>query len=367
MTTNTPEPSEVKSGMEKITKICIVLTLIAMFIVLSLLFGGKTKSDEGAVIGRTMGTTYQVKYWYTDLKNGPEQVVLQDGINTVLQNINDTVSTWNKNSVISKFNQSDSTEWLPVAPFFTTMVAQAISICQKTYGAFDITIAPLIDIWGFDAKGRIETKPKTADLANALNKVGCDLIQADIEKSQIRKTDPAVQINLSAIAKGDGVDQVAGVLKSYGISNYMVEIGGEIVTAGMRKDGNKWRIGIEKPTPENRSVQQIVSLYNIGMATSGDYRNYFEENGVRYSHIINPQTGMPISHKLASVTVLAPTSRSADVWATAFFVLGEGRAYQIANKEKLPILMIIRNDDGADAPYAVVKNPHWDAYIAKNP
>lgn len=362
-----PKPSAVKSGMEKITKICIILTLIAIFIVLGLLFGGKTKSQQGTIQGRTMGTTYHIKYWYTDLKNGPEKTVLQQDINTVLQTINDTVSTWNKNSTISKFNQSNSTEWTPVKPFFATMVAQAVSVCQATYGAFDITVAPLIDIWGFDAKGRIETKPKTEVLANALNKIGCDLVQADTEKSQIRKTDSAVQINLSAIAKGDGVDQVAGVLKSYGIGNYMVEIGGEIVTAGTRKDGKKWRIGIEQPTFDNRSVQQIVSLYNIGMATSGDYRNYFEENGIRYSHIINPQTGMPISHKLASVTVLADTSRSADVWATAFFVLGEGRAYQLANKQKLPILMILRNDNTADTPYTVITNPYWDTYVEQNP
>ena len=298
-------------------------------------------------------------------KKIPEIDTIQAKIESTLQDINNEVSTWNKNSTISQFNQSSNTDWQQVKPFFAHMVAQSIAVCQESLGAFDITVAPLIDIWGFDAQGRIETRPETQKLAQALDKVGCNKIQADTKKSQIRKTDPAVHINLSAIAKGDGVDQVANVLKQYGIVNYIVEIGGEIVASGTRLDGNVWKIGIEKPDTINRSVQSVLPIHNIGMATSGDYRNYFESNGVRYSHIINPQTGTPISHKLASVTVLADTSRTADVWATTFFVLGEGRGLQLANKHKLPMMMIIRNDDDT-TPYKIITNTHWDAYTALN-
>ena len=364
MPSPTPEQSAVKSGMEKITKISIVIILVAMFILFKLLFGGGASGD-GVIVGRTMGTSYQVKYWYKDVKKVPENAALQTQIETVLQGINDEVSTWNKNSTISKFNQSTATDWQSVKPFFATMVAQSIAVCQASYGAFDITVAPLIDVWGFDAKGRIETKPDAQVLANALDKIGCDKIEADTQKSQIRKTDPAVHINLSAIAKGDGVDQVAEVLKQHGIVNYMVEIGGEIVASGTRLDGNAWKIGIEKPDTANRSVQSVLPISNIGMATSGDYRNYFEASGVRYSHIINPQTGMPISHKLASVTVLADTSRTADVWATAFFVLGEGRGLQLANKNKLPLMMIVRGD-GETTPYKIITNSYWDTYTKQH-
>lgn len=361
--TMTKNTSVVDSGMKKIAYVGGVLVLIVMGILAHLVFGSRQNSDQGMLAGATMGTSYHIKYWYQDLHNGPEKTVIESEISSILRNITNEVSTWNKKSTISKFNNTRNTEWVPVKPFFAHMVAQAVDICEKTQGAFDITIAPVIDLWGFDAKGRINQRPEAPHLAKALGNTGCHQVESDVKKSRIRKLKKGVQINLSAIAKGDGVDQIAYMLKEYGIANFLVEIGGEVVASGTRADGTVWKIGIERPDNDTQGVQSVLSLYNQGMATSGDYRNYTELNGVRYSHIINPQTGTPILHQLASISVLAPTTGEADAWATGLFVLGEGRGLQVANQHRLPILMIVRTDD-MEHPYRIITNTAWDMYVA---
>jgi len=295
--------------------------------------------------GETMGTQYHIRIPLATQKEAAQTVSkqqLQQQIEALLDSINREMSTYLTTSRISRFNQSQQQNWFPVSSSFLQVVNAAQQISQSSQGAFDITIMPLVNLWGF-AKNKNKQIPKQQQINQALNKTGYQFLQTQQQPPAIRKQKQALSIDLSAIAKGYAVDAIALLLKKYHFKNFLVEIGGEIRLRGHNKHGQAWRIAIEKPNPFNRTAQQGLKLHNIAIATSGDYRNYYQKNGVRYSHTINPQTGKPITHKLASVTVLHQSAMIADAQATAIMVLGENKGKAYAQRENLKVYMIYRD------------------------
>jgi thiamine biosynthesis lipoprotein len=269
----------------------------------------------------------------------PEE--LRKGVEETFADIDSKLSNYREDSEISRLNREKSTAWLPVSKEIAEIVAISKTVHARSGGCLDLTIKPLFDLWGFS---RHETKvPAQADIDRVLTHVGMDKVLVDQEGSRIRKTDPELGIDLSAVAQGYTVGAVARLLESKGIQNYMAEVGGEMNVKGRKANGDEWRIAIEKPTPFTREVQKVISIHQLNgeaVMTSGTYRNFFEEQGKVYSHIINPKTGKPVDHNLLSVTVLHDDPTWADAWDTALLCQGEEAGYQTAEANKLRALFI---------------------------
>ena len=312
--------------------------------------------------GETMGTTYNVT-----AVGGPDtldEARLQAAIDAGLARVNGAMNNWDPASEVPRFNAAETTEPVEISVDFATVMAAADDIHARSGGAFDVTLAPVIALWGFGPRTPESTVPGDDEIAEALTHVGQSrLLTLSDRPVALAKSDPEVSVNLSAIAKGYGVDAVAAEIAALGVENYMVEIGGDLVTRGTNPVGAVWQIGIERPDPAGSAVQQIVSVPDLGLATSGDYRNYFEEDGVRYSHIIDPTTGRPVTHRTASVTVLAGDAMLADGWATALLVLGSARAMEIAAEQNLAVFAIDRADDGG---YVTVASPAFDTLLEES-
>lgn len=295
---------------------------------------------------RTMGTSYSIKVSSLPPKLSGEQ--LRKEIRASLELINAQMSTYRQNSELSLLNASHFTEWQPVSEALYNVVASAKKISELTHGAFDISVGPLVNLWGFGPDPMTFTAPAQELIEQKMKQIGYKSIELRSEPFSIKKTISELYIDLSAIAKGYAVDQVGLLLEAHGITDYLVEIGGEIRLRGNNLSGAPWRIAIEKPTPEQRMIQKIVPITDVAMATSGDYRNFFEVDGIRFSHTIDPRTGRPITHKLASVTVLRETTMEADALATAFMVLGPEDGFKLAEREHIAALFIIKTERGFD-------------------
>lgn len=309
------------------------------------------KAPEQIVLqGKTMGTTYTVKYIDNgEVKNlaNPEKV--KNELDGLLVEVNNQMSTYQPGSEISQFNQlKEANQAVEISQDFAKVVEEAIRLNKMTEGALDITVGPLVNLWGFGPDKRLNIVPSDEKIKELSSYVGIDKINLKMgDKPTLTKTVPNLYLDLSSIAKGFGVDKLAEYLENAGVSNYLVEIGGELRGKGKNLKGLDWRIAIEQPIMEqSQSAQITVPLHNLGMATSGNYRNYFEdENGNRLSHIIDPKKLSPVSHNLASITVLAPTTMTADGLSTGLFVLGAEKALALAEREKLAIFLIIKNGD----------------------
>ena len=310
-----------------------------------LLCAGCRRPVEETLTGPTMGTQFTVKV--VRHPGAVELAILEKEIQAELDRVDALMSTYRADSELSRFNAFDRTEWFPVSAATAEVVATAIDIGRLSGGAFDVTVGPLVNLWGFGpSKEPAERVPSPEEIEEAKNRTGLDHIEVRLSPPAVRKDLPGVSIDLSGVAKGFAVDQVAGLLERRGLENYMVEVGGEVRTKGQNLQGRPWQIGIESPVAGVRSLQRVVGLGDDAMATSGDYRNYFEADGVRYSHMIDPRTGRPIAHRLASVTVLDRYCTRADAWATALMVLGPEEGYALAEKEDLPVLLVIKSDAG---------------------
>jgi thiamine biosynthesis lipoprotein len=292
--------------------------------------------------GRTMGTTYSVKYHPT--QNTPSLKAMQIEVDALLAEINHTMSTYDPESELSHLNHLRTTDWVSASSSLLAVLKAALEVGAESGGAFDITVGPLVNLWGFGPESHPDRIPLESDIAAARTRSGHDKITLSEAQPAIRKHRPDVFLDLSGIAKGYGVDRVAELLTAHGIEHYMVEIGGEVRVRGFKEHDTPWRIAIEKPLPGERSVHMMLALSDIALATSGNYRNFFEIAGRRYSHTIDPTTGWPVDNHLVSVTVLADTSMRADAWATAFQVLGPERGMAIAEQLGLPVLFIIERD-----------------------
>lgn len=311
-----------------------------------LTLGGCAESDSAPVMlsGPTMGTQYHVSV--ARLPEGIPRAQLQREIDARLETVNDQMSTYRPDSELSRFNQFEGADWFAVSADTAFVVEAALRTSAATGGAFDATVEPLVNLWSFGPDPRERQVPADEELAAALKRVGYEDVEVRMSPPALRKARPDIHLDLSAIAKGFGVDKVAEYLEDVGISGYLVEIGGEMRAAGTKADGTPWRIGIESPVAGRRSIQRIIPLRDVSLATSGDYRNYFEENGRRFSHTIDPRTGRPIEHQLASVSVIADNCMSADAWATALMVLGPKEGYNWAQERGLAVLLIIRDEGG---------------------
>ncbi|MCK5171609.1 MAG: FAD:protein FMN transferase [Bacteroidales bacterium] len=285
----------------------------------------KPKSNYITFGGFTQGTTYNITYESIDSTD------YQNKIDYLLAEFDTSLSTYNRFSVISKinFNESNITDF-----YLRTVLKKSEELYKNTNGAFDITVAPLVNAWGFGFKNKEEITNAVID--SLLEFVGFQNIC--IKDSIIIKQDPRVMIDVNAIAQGYSVDVVGDFLEEQGIINYLVEIGGEVKTKGLNSKDKEWKIGIDKPFDNNfvpgENLQAIIKLTNKSLATSGNYRKFYERNGVKYSHTINPKTGYPVAHPLLSATVIANDCMTADAYATAFMVMGLEKASKLV--EKLP-------------------------------
>jgi thiamine biosynthesis lipoprotein len=293
--------------------------------------------------GATMGTTYSVTLLGMPDGTAPEQ--LQTEIDRILAGVNQRMSTYDPQSELSRFNANDSTDWIDISPELLDVLQEALRISRLTGGAFDVTVGPLVNLWGFGPEMREDRIPSEQSIRQTLARVGHERIHLRSAPPGLKKDRADIYIDLSAIAKGYGVDRVADYLDSLGSTSYLVEIGGELRGKGRNPKQTPWRVAIEKPLPGERTIERIAEIDDGGIATSGDYRNFFVQNGQRYSHALNPRTGWPVRHELASVTVIDETAMAADAMATALMVMGPTAGYALAEAQRLAAMFIIIDGD----------------------
>ena len=294
--------------------------------------------------GDTMGTTWTARWHGTAQGTDPlPSVVVSDELHRILERVNRLMSTWRDDSEVSRFNASSSTDWFEVSPETARVVSRALEISAASDGAFDVTVSPLVQLWGFGSGGP-RAAPGAAQLEAARRLVGSNKLTVRDRPPAIRKSDPGVTIDLSAIAKGYAVDLLGEFLESVFVSGYLVEVGGETRVKGSRPDGAAWRIGIEQPVAGLRRVRSVLSLGGPrrGVATSGDYRNRRTVAGRVVSHTLDPRSGRPIEHALAAVTVVAADCMTADAWATALMVLGPEQGLAVAKQHRVAALLLSR-------------------------
>ena len=312
-----------------------------------------------AIEGSTMGTTYHIQI--VDNHHHAELEKLTRQVDAALESVNNLMSTWRDDSELSRFNQAPIQTWFPLSAdtYYVIDLAQAIS--RQTHGAFDITVGPLVNLWGFGANASDDEVPNETQIQQARAQIGYQNLTLDPDTRKIKKQIP-LQLNLSAIAKGFGVDKLSELLDANGYSAYLVEIGGEIRVKGNKPDGSYWKLAIESPIPKARQAYETFTITEHAIATSGDYRNYFQKSGRRFSHIIDPATGRPIAHNLVSVTVISDTTARADAYATALMVMGPERGFQFCEKNKIAAYFIYKQDD--KLPHRVTSE--FEQYLSSN-
>ena len=316
---------------------------IILFVFAAILIGctsnKKQETDELTFhhdSGEIFHTYFHIKYEYN--RSVKEEIM------EALEKFDQSLNPFRENSIIYKVNNNVPTE---LDPLFTEVFNKSMEVSRKTDGKFDVTASPFINAWGFGFKDMDNVTPEKIDSMKVF--VGYKKIR--IENGAVVKDDPRVQINTSAIAKGYSCDIVADVLQSFGITNYMVEIGGEITMRGTNEKGDCWRIGIDKPTDDalamNRELQLILSVCDKAVATSGNYRNFYVKDGVKYSHTIDPQTGYPSEQNILGATIIADDCMTADAYATAFMAMGLKKSIEVAKTiEGLHYYFIYAKPDG---------------------
>jgi len=295
--------------------------------------------------GTTMATTWSVQV----ADPVADRDALRASVQSSLDRIERLMSTYMPASEVSRFNASPSTDWMPVDRQTCEVVRLALDVSEQSGGAFDITVAPLVNLWGFGPDGTITDRPDRERIDSVRERTGYRRLEADCTRPAIRKSHAALEIDLSGIAKGYAADVVARRLEQESVDNYLVEIGGEMRLKGSKPDGASWRIGIEAPDRDQRAVFDALALADAGVATSGDYRNYLEFDGRYYSHTIDPRTGNPVEHATAAVTVIAENAAFADAMATALLVLGSDDGLALAERETIAALFLNRTAAGVES------------------
>ena len=284
------------------------------------------------VSGPAQGTTYSVTVMEPPAKMSQAQ--LEERLKKVVDRIDAQMSTWRDDSEVSRFNAAPAGKWVPVSEDLAQLTREALAIGRETNGAFDVTLGPILSVWGFGAGAERPSRlPTTDELAAAREQTGIGLIEVRDEPPALRKKSDAVTLDVAGLAQGYSVDRIAQELEQLGAHRFLVELGGELYARGNKQGRTPWRIGVEKPEAGTREIERVVGLADAGMTTSGDYRDFFEIDGRRFSHTIDPRTGRPVAHDLRSVTVVADDAMTADAMATALLVMGSqaGRAYADAH------------------------------------
>lgn len=312
------------------------------------------KQQVVRLFGEAQGSTYSVIYVDKKMRD------FQSSIDSLLKVIDKSMSTYDPNSIISSVNKGEK---VALDEHFQKVWTKSVEVFEQSGGAFDVTIAPLVNAWGFGYKQGIE-RLDSATVDSLKQLIGTDKVV--LEFDSLKFLQEGMQIDFNAIAQGYTVDVLADLLESFGIDQYMIELGGEVLTKGKNAEGKEWRIGIDKPVAfsENRPLQVILKLSNKALATSGSYRKFKEKEGKKYSHAINPKTGYPVNHNVLSVSVLADDCMSADAWATTFLILGmEDSKVLLKDLPLLEAYFIFSDNDGG---LHVEMTPGFQKYILED-
>ena len=313
---------------------------------------------SGAVTvgGTTMGTAWSL----VAVAPRGSRPALQALVQASLDGVDGRMSTWKPDSELSRLVAHAGTDAVPASPELREVLRLAREVSEASAGAFDVTVGPLVDAWGFGPDGR-RGEPDDETLDQLTRRVGYRHLEVDDAVGSVRKRIPDLSVDLSAIAKGWGADQAAAALRQAGYRDFLLEVGGEVVAAGQRVDGAAWCVGVERPDPDRRAVHTAVGLRDLALATSGDYRNFFEAgDGRRRSHTIDPRTGRPVAHGLASVSVVSERCAHADAWATALTVLGPKAGVAVAERLQLAARFVTRDADGT---LTVTATPGFEALL----
>ena len=295
--------------------------------------------------GKTMGTFWRVSVIGVDEAKAQ---ALRAKVQAQLDADDRLLSTWKNDSALMRFNHAADTRPWPVSEAMADIVTLSLRIGAKTHGAMDITVGPLVNLWGFGPDKQPVATPDAQAIAAAKARTGLQHLQVINQSGRqfLQKDIPDLFVDLSIVGEGYAADHLARLMEQEGISRYLVSVGGALVSRGMNGEGKPWRVAIQKPTDRENAVQAIVDINGHGISTSGSYRNYYELDGKRISHVIDPQTGQPITHKLVSVTVIAPTALEADGWDTGLMVLGPEKAQQVVREQGLAVYMIVKEGEG---------------------
>ncbi|OMQ24771.1 FAD:protein FMN transferase ApbE [Serratia oryzae] len=334
--------------------------LLAAALTLLVACNDTTTRPQIDIEGKTMGTFYSVKI-SGEIEQNKQQ--LQQEIDALLEQANDDISTYRPNSVLSRFNQTHSSEPQPIPRGMADIILMAQRIGRDTHGAMDITVGPLVNLWGFGPDKRVVKAPQQPQIDAAKRNTGLQHLKllSDNRGEWLQKDLPQMYVDLSTLGEGYGVDQLVRLMARKGITNYLVSVGGAVSSRGVNGQGKPWRVAIQKPTDRENAVQAMVDLQGYSISTSGSYRNYFEQDGQRYSHVIDPATGRPINHRLVSATVIAPTALEADGWDTGLMVLGTEKALKLAEEQGLAVYLISKTDDG----FSAVMTPQFKAFLVQ--
>jgi len=293
--------------------------------------------------GSSMGTTWTVR---VVAPPGWEDVRVEETVQAVLDRVDDAMSTWKEDSELSRFNRArlGADDWFTVSGLTAEVVARALHWWRESDGAFDVTVAPLVELWGF-GRSAPASPPEPDVIEAAMNQIGSQHLSVRLDPPALRKAVPGLSLDLSAIAKGAAVDLVSEHLSELGCSAAMVEVGGEVRCSGTKLDGAVWSIGIEAPRAEVRRLDRVVTLADHSLASSGDYRNFILVDGQRMSHTLDPRSGRPSQHRLAGVSVIGPVCADADAQCTALMVLGPEEGYAWAVAQDLAARLVLRDGD----------------------
>lgn len=294
--------------------------------------------------GPTMGTTFHVLLDVPSLEQA-ERERLRGAITGVLDEVDRLMSTYDSTSELARFNRAEGTEPAPLSARTLEVLRASLEVARRSGGALDVTVGPLVDAWGFGPAPPPPSPPDSGEVARILQATGYDKIVLDLEAGTVARTHPGVTLDFSAVAKGYAADAVTDTLARLGYERVLVEVGGELRAGHPRADGGLWRIAIEEPDRSGRIVNRVLEVADVAVATSGDYRNVLEVDGVLHTHLVDPRTGRPARHRGASVTVVHPSAMMADAWATALAVLGLDEGMPVANREGLAALFITRDDE----------------------
>lgn len=302
------------------------------------------QSREATINGHIMGTYYRVTVAGT---SADRLTSLGPGVLAVLRNVDRDMSTYRADSSLSRVNRAPGGIWSLVPGSLVDVVTLALSVSESSHGAFDVTAGPLVNLWGFGPAERVAKPPSPGQIAAVRDLVSFKALDVRRQPPALRKAADGVYVDLSAVAKGYAVDEVSRFLSARGVQHYLVDVGGELRAGGLNADGKAWSIAVETPRAgSQRGVQRLIHLSDRAVATSGDYRNFFEHNGRRFSHLIDPRTGHPVEHGLVSATVVAETAALADAYATAVLVLGPDEGLALLERRRLHGMLIHKTDDG---------------------
>lgn len=308
--------------------------------------------------GKTMGTYWRVSVMALSAEKAQS---LKGKIEKQLDADDQLLSTWKPDSALMRFNHSPSLELWPVSPEMADIVTIALRVGARTQGAMDVTVGPLVNLWGFGPDKQPNKVPEQAQIDAAKARTGLQHLRVInlAQRQYLQKDLPDLFVDLSTVGEGYAADHLARLMEQEGIARYLVSVGGALVSRGMNGSGKPWRVAIQKPTDTENAVQAVVDINGHGISTSGSYRNYYELGGKRISHVIDPQTGRPIDHNLVSVTVIAPTALEADAWDTGLMVLGTQKAQDVVKQEGLAVYMIMREGD----KFTTWMSPQFAAFL----